>query len=473
MASQQLFHTLSHDIGNLLNNHNFSDVRIVVGKVPDIRTFHVHSQILAARSSYFAIALFSNCVKRENNTIVLSKPNISPHIFEMILRYIYSDEISLNEHGVLKILELLIAADEFILEHLIDHLEDYLVEHHAKELEENFATFHETSFMHHSFKKLQKFCTEIAINDPAAVLNSQDFTSLTENALSSILTRDDLNIEESELWEKIVEWGVAKFDPKIQMNEVLNWTDENFSAFKESVERLLPLIRFFNISSVDFYHKVKPFARILPGTLYEDLLHHYLVPGSHQKSVDAQPLRLNVDSKLLQLHDIKQLDHWVQGKDESTPLQNKLANDFKLLLRGSRDGFSPNDFHRLCDGKGATVTVIKVKGTGQLIGGYTPESWNSLGSYINGKGSFIYSLGDGKAQNAKLSKFVKGSGPLGHKNHGPQFGTNIRIYSNNFQSIPCSCKKESDYEHTIMPGSENKMVEFLFEEYEVFHIIKN
>ncbi|KAG9295532.1 hypothetical protein G9A89_016630, partial [Geosiphon pyriformis] len=87
--------------------------------------------------------------------------------------------------------------------------------------------------MHDSFKKLQKFCTDIAANNPAIVFNSQDFTSLSENALVSILTQDKINIKESEIWEKIVKWGVAKLDSNIQTKNVLYWTDENFNAFKE------------------------------------------------------------------------------------------------------------------------------------------------------------------------------------------------------------------------------------------------
>ncbi|KAG9288845.1 hypothetical protein G9A89_003961, partial [Geosiphon pyriformis] len=247
MSLQQQFHVLSNDFGNLLD------------KAPNLRNFHAHSQILAARSPYFAVALSNNWVKRESNAIIFAKPNISPEIFEIILRYIYNGEISLDKHGVSTILELLATADELILENLIDLLEDYLIQHHAKELEKNFITLQNISFMHDSFKKLQEFCTEIAANNPAIVFNSQDFTSLSENVLSSILTRNDLNIDESEIWEKIVEWGVTKLDNNIQMKNVLYWTDENFNAFKESIERLLPLIRFFNISSVDFYHKVKPF----------------------------------------------------------------------------------------------------------------------------------------------------------------------------------------------------------------------
>ncbi|KAG9300208.1 hypothetical protein G9A89_002654 [Geosiphon pyriformis] len=478
MAPQQFFQALSQDFGSLLNNQIFSDVRIVVGKTQNTRTFNAHSPILGARSSYFVRALSNDCVKRENNTIIIHIPNIPPRIFEVVLRYIYNGEISLEEHGILAILELLVAADELSLKNLTNYLEDYLIEHHAKMLEENFASLHETSFMHDSFKKLQEFCTQIAAKSPAIIFRSQDFTSLNKSFLSSILSRNDLIMEESQIWEKVVEWGVAKLGSNIDIKEISNWTDENFEAFKEIIEEFLPLIRFFHISSVDFYYKVKPFEKILPETLYEDLLHHYLVPGSHQMSVDAQPLRcsrLNVDSKLLRLHNVEQLDHWIQGKDENTPYQNQLEYDFDLLLRGSRDGFSPADFHRLCDNKGATVSVIKVKGTGQLIGGYTQASWDSRNGFLNGTGSFIFSLGDGKAENAKLSKSISDNGPYGASNRGPEFGWNsIVMKSEDFQNRPgCSYGKDLNYEHTIMPNSENEQVDFFVEEYEVFRIRKH
>ncbi|KAG9307825.1 hypothetical protein G9A89_023390 [Geosiphon pyriformis] len=469
MAAQQFLHALSHDFGNLLKSQKFSDISIIVGEAPNIRTFHAHSQILAARSPYFAVALSSNWVKRENNTIIFAKPNILPNIFEIILTYIYNGEISLDKHDVPTILQLLVTADELIIENLIDTVEDYLIEHHPKELEKSFATLHKTSFMHDSFKKLQKFCTQIAANNPAIVFNSRDFTSLSENILSSILTRNDLNMEESKIWEKIVEWGVAKLDPNIQMKEVLNWTDENFNAFKESIERLLPLIRFFNISSINFYHKVKPFARILPGTLYEDLLHHYLVPGSQQKSQDDQPLRSNTDSRLLQLQNVKRLDRWIQGKNKNTPFEDRLGNHFNLLLRGSRDGFAPADFHRLCDNKGATVSVIKVKGTSQLIGGFNPQSWHSRGGWLDGEGSFIFSLED---KNIKLSRYFGDSGPYCGLDYGPYFGDgSIGLGGNDFANSPgCFCQKTTDYEHAIIRGSEKQ--DFFVEEYEVFQIIK-
>ncbi|CAJ0759889.1 10063_t:CDS:2, partial [Entrophospora sp. SA101] len=66
----------------------------------------------------------------------------------------------------------------------------------------------------------------------------------------------------------------------------------------EKLENFIPLIRFLHISSGDFYKKVKPFARILPIELYEDLLQYYLVPN-HQPSLELmQPKRMNGSSEL-------------------------------------------------------------------------------------------------------------------------------------------------------------------------------
>ncbi len=42
-----------------------------------------------------------------------------------------------------------------------------------------------------------------------------------------------------------------------------------------------------------------------------------------------------------------------------------------LLFRGSVHGWKAKDFHSRCDGKGPTISLFKVKETGECIGGYT------------------------------------------------------------------------------------------------------
>jgi hypothetical protein len=47
-----------------------------------------------------------------------------------------------------------------------------------------------------------------------------------------------------------------------------------------------------------------------------------------------------------------------------------------LLWRGSRDGFGAAEFHRRCDGRANTLTVI-VDIDGKVFGGLTPVEWES------------------------------------------------------------------------------------------------
>ncbi|RIB27947.1 hypothetical protein C2G38_2159257 [Gigaspora rosea] len=57
---------------------------------------------------------------------------------------------------------------------------------------------------------------------------------------------------------------------------------------------------------------------------------------------------------------------------------------FMLIYRASCDGFGIENFHKNYDNKGPTVVVIKVRNSGEIIGGYNPLERTSK--------SFIFSL---------------------------------------------------------------------------------
>jgi hypothetical protein len=80
--STELLKTLSFDFTKLLFNSDDYNVIIKVGD----SNFKAHSCILRARSPYFHSALSRDWVMKEGNNIIFEKPNISPKIFEMILK---------------------------------------------------------------------------------------------------------------------------------------------------------------------------------------------------------------------------------------------------------------------------------------------------------------------------------------------------------------------------------------------------
>ncbi|KAG9306451.1 hypothetical protein G9A89_003561 [Geosiphon pyriformis] len=478
MAPQHLI-SLSNNLAKLLESRTFFDISIEVGEGSDTQIFEAHSAILIARSPYFALALSSDWVKREENVIHFKKPNISPKVFDLILKYIYSGEITLTNIEISLMLELLIAADELVLEEFVEHLQEILIEDFQESQKQKFSIFYPTTFKYSSFKKLQDFCISFAASNPDSLFKSDNFTSIEEDLLISLIRRDDLEMEESVIWDYLLKWGKAKINAKEDNEE---WTMKDFQALKMSLQRCFQFVRFYDITSVDFYTKVTPYAESLPGNLYKDLLRHYLGPASHKKlqssKVKRHPKR-KFASNLLQPKHFDLIGAWIKGDDELST--DKLASqEFELLLRGSRDGFTPADFHRLCDNKGATLTIIKVKDTKQLIGGYSPSPWHSGNQLESGSGTFIFSLGDRiNGENIKLSRFQDVHGKLGRLCSGvfgPTFGCgkDLTLYGKDFHKQASSyCAKSNFYQYSLMNSIDGSKVYFAVQDYEVFKVVEN
>ena len=67
-----------------------------------------------------------------------------------------------------------------------------------------------------------------------------------------------------------------------------------------------------------------------------------------------------------------------------------------LLYSTLTDEVSTVAFHRKCDNKGPTLTIVKTV-DGHIFGGYNPRSWVSESMYNECDDSFLFSLSDGKS----------------------------------------------------------------------------
>ena len=111
----------------------------------------------------------------------------------------------------------MVAADELLLQELVDYLQDHLIENEAKWMERHFELIHRTSFQFNSLLKLQKFCTDFMIKSPEKVFESLDFTLIPEKSLISLIKRDDLQMKEVEVWEHVLKWGLEKIPHLFQI----------------------------------------------------------------------------------------------------------------------------------------------------------------------------------------------------------------------------------------------------------------
>ncbi|CAG8588327.1 5503_t:CDS:1 [Dentiscutata heterogama] len=112
------------------------------------------------------------------------------------------------------------------------------------------------------------------------------------------------------------------------------------------------------------------------------------------------PMSKKTSFALLTRADLALIAGWIDGLDLSSPEDASYAvtdvpYKFKLLARGSRHGFSDKVFHKRCDNKGPTITVIKLKDVNDMvIGGYNPVKWQSplMRKFEKCHHSFVFSL---------------------------------------------------------------------------------
>jgi hypothetical protein len=74
------------DFLNLLKDPIDYNVKIRVGEGQNIKEFKLHSAILASRSKYFKNALSARWAKKDDGIIIFKKPNISPLVFEVLIK---------------------------------------------------------------------------------------------------------------------------------------------------------------------------------------------------------------------------------------------------------------------------------------------------------------------------------------------------------------------------------------------------
>ncbi|RIB09362.1 hypothetical protein C2G38_2146591 [Gigaspora rosea] len=267
-----------------------------------------------------------------------------PHTLLVIvlIGYIYTGKVTFEEIEPSSIFDLLVPSSKLGLIDIVEYIQSYLIDNKASWLRLKFNKVYSISFQDNNFKALQTFCTDILAKHPNLVFASYDFFSVQENALITLLKRDDLQIEESEIWDKIIEWGKAQ-TPNLP-SDLEQWNDENFLALKTTLDKCIPLIR------------------------------------------------------------------------------------------GSRDGFTRETFHRLCDNIPGTVVVIKINNTNEILGGYNPLVWNIQGKYFATTDSFIFSLKTKNLPYSIFSRIINADNAIGcSTSFGPIFGGGTFYMSDDYK----------------------------------------
>ncbi|RGB28782.1 hypothetical protein C1646_796546 [Rhizophagus diaphanus] len=133
---------------------------------------------------------------REKRWEIYFKETKSPHLFNVILKFIYCGKIELKNLQGPDALNLLIAVDELNIQQLISYIQEYLVENQIEFLHQNPIGILETVCQHGTFTDLWNFRLEDICEKAEILFDSDKFINIKATLLELLLKRDDLNMEE-------------------------------------------------------------------------------------------------------------------------------------------------------------------------------------------------------------------------------------------------------------------------------------
>ncbi len=100
------------------------------------------------------------------------------------------------------------------------------------------------------------------------------------------------------------------------------------------------------------------------------------------------------------------------------------AKKLSLLYRGSRDGFTAAAFHAKCDGRSATLTVVRSK-KGNVFGGYALVPWGVGNVTKQDASAYVFSLRGPRAPAGtplRMNSKSDASAVYHYARYGPIFG---------------------------------------------------
>ncbi|RIA97567.1 hypothetical protein C1645_732398 [Glomus cerebriforme] len=459
--NSKLYLPILNNFENLYKSKFNYDVIIQAGDGNDQKEIYVHSIVLSCQSNYFDAALSVNWGEKESGKYIFKKPNISPHIFEIIFRYLYCGKINLDIMDTLDIFKLSIATDELRLNTIFELVKNFLI---TSRLNEIF----ELASRDKTYVACKNYCLEIICKEPYYIFGNDKLLSLPAQILETILKRDDLMLDEIEVWNSLIKWAHAQH-PTIN-KDPFKWTMSNLILMKKTLSNFIPLIRFHDITQKKYYEKVIPYENLLSRRLKLEISKFHFV--SNIKQIGLLPSRFicKLDSIIINSKFLTLFTGWIDKRNKASKL---VSYKFNLILRGSHDGFDAKTFHKNCDYRGATIFIAKIKGMNRIIGGYNPLDWSGNCGYKNSSNSFIFSfenINDININNInRIGRVIeKKYAVYCNTLMGPCFGK-FRTYGKNdltmnFDGIWSSTK--STYPYLNIPRN------FEVDDYEVFQIIK-
>ncbi|CAG8492441.1 13360_t:CDS:2 [Ambispora gerdemannii] len=451
------------------NNGNV-DVIIIVGQYPNIERFSACSKTLRERSIYFNTALSSRWAKKEKSGYLLEKPNLLPEVFRLILEFLVHRKVMLrNYNGTM--INLLLAAEELMLGDLRNVLQSTTTTHKTRWMSENCPDLLRVVLEFESLKKLRHTVLGWICENPSWLYDSDNFMTLEESIILTMIKNEKDYLNNSFVWDILLRWSIAR-NNTISL-DTSTWSVVVFEVLKNNLKEFLPYIRFDLISRNDFHDKIIPLRKIISRKITDQTLRYYL-----EDNQQYPPKTILDDSLVINHIHAATISKWIMGKNINSTKSLKYESqfkhrftkrhEFKLIYRGSRDGFSGNAYHRHCDNNGKNLVVAKIANSNIIVGGYNPLDTNVLDNiyeYRYSTKSFLFTFGTTDVTTpSRINSADNHFTAIRSTYNGPCFGTRDLYFNLNHRS--------GVYDSEIYTGSILDRHNFEIFELEVFKVLK-
>ncbi|XP_050434983.1 BTB/POZ domain-containing protein 9-like [Adelges cooleyi] len=194
------------DISALYLDNRFSDVVLIVDEVQ----LPVHRAILASRSEYFRSLLFGGLQESGKPEVNISNAPLAS--FKIILEYIYTGRMNLNDLKDKVIVELLSLSNLYELSGLQYTLSQYLSNNINVHNVCSLFAMSRLCLPKISAVKSPEYLLNFIETHALDVLQSEDFLSLSAGALQEILIRDSFYADELEIFRAVYRWIIENQD---------------------------------------------------------------------------------------------------------------------------------------------------------------------------------------------------------------------------------------------------------------------
>ncbi|KAK3103543.1 hypothetical protein FSP39_020019 [Pinctada imbricata] len=177
------------------------DIQFLVGEHEE--RISAHKYILISRSCVF-YSMFCGPLAESKKSIPL--PDIEPHIFKELLRFLYTESCDIQPDTVLP---LLYSAKKYSIQNLAKKCVDFL----DVDRTDNVCTLLEQSYLYDE-KELQQKCMTYISSHAKEVMDSEDFLSLSRKCLEIILSSNELHIDEKSVLNCVLRWANGQCEVK-------------------------------------------------------------------------------------------------------------------------------------------------------------------------------------------------------------------------------------------------------------------